>query len=171
MTSMPLRIWPSKPSVRITALRPWCRSTIFEDTRLCSPCSMKSSQQRTLRLRNEKSSPTGAYDYRLIPKHPIDALHRLDDRLILIGSLYFVAVQDGQISAAWIDAGTPADRSSCDLDSVATINHCESGADFSSKHGGFPPVLGNLARYLFPICFTHLETGKPVNGWLLIVDR
>lgn len=28
----------------------------------------------------------------LVPEHPINAIHRLDHRLILIGSLYFAAV-------------------------------------------------------------------------------
>ncbi len=32
-------------------------------------------------------------NYRLVPEHPVDTIHRLDDRLILIGSLHFVAVQ------------------------------------------------------------------------------
>ena len=42
-----------------------------------------------------------------MPQHPIDAIHGLDDRLVLIRGMDFVTVEDWQISTTRVDTSLP----------------------------------------------------------------
>jgi hypothetical protein len=63
----------------------------------------------------------------LPPKHPINAIHGLDHRLILIAGVNFVAAENRQISAAGIYTSSPPGWFWRYFDVVAAVQNAKYG--------------------------------------------